>query len=221
MLALAGGGFLALRRRNAPRALPAPAFVPPHVAPEPEPRAEVEPIAVPAPDFAAPAPSAPRPALALTLEATRMSATLVNATLAYRLSVSNTGDVPLSAIAIGGDMTSAHASRPVEEQLGQDGTPLPPLHGIAGLAPGELVTLGGDLRLPLSAILPIRRGDAHLFVPLARFAVEARDPAGKAVGMRHAFLVGQSGSAAADKLQPFRLDLGPRLYSELGQRALG
>ena len=42
----------------------------------------------------------------------------------------------------------------------------------------------------------------------------------QAVSMRRAFLVGQSRSAQADKLQPFRLDLGPRLYSELGQRGL-
>lgn len=227
LVALAGGGFVEWRRRSAPRALPAPDFVPPVVPERTEPSkaAAPEPIPVPAPNFAtaaaAPAAEAPRAVVALTLEATRMSATLVNATLAYRLSVANTGTVPLSGIAIGGDMISAHASRPVEEQLGHDGTPLAPLHGIASLAPGESVTLGGDLRLPLSAILPIRRGDAALFVPLARFAVQASDPAGRAIGMRRAFLVGQSRSAAAGKLQPFRLDLGPRLYSDLGQRALG
>lgn len=150
-----------------------------------------------------------------------MSATLVNATLAYRLAVTNSGDVTLTNVDVGGDMISAHASRPVEEQLGQDGAPLASLHAISGLAPGESITIAGELRLPLAAILPIRRGDAALFVPLARFAIMATDPEGRVVGMRRAFLVGQSRSATADKLQPFRLDLGPRLYSELGQRALG
>ena len=158
--------------------------------------------------------------LSLALEATRMSATLFNATLAYRLVITNTGAAPLSGIEIGGDMISAHASRPTDEQLGLDGATLVPLHGVGALAPGEAVVLGGDLRLPLSAILPIRRGDAQLFVPLARFGVQALGPDGRTVSLRRAFLVGQSRSAAADKLQPFRLDLGPRLYSEVGQRAL-
>ena len=160
-------------------------------------------------------------ALAFALEATRMSATLFNATLAYRLVVTNTGASPLTGIEIGGDMISAHASRPAEEQLGTDGAALAPLHGVARLGPGESVVLGGELRLPLSSILPIRRGDAHLFVPLARFLALALGPDGPPITLRRAFLVGQSRSKSADKLQPFRLDLGPRLYSELGQRALG
>ena len=221
LLALAAGGF-AVWRRRAPLALPAPDFVAREVPAEPEASVQREPIVVPAPDFASPAAPAPvpLPVLTLALEATRMSATLFNATLAYRLVVTNTGPTPLSAIEIAGDMTSAHASRSHDEQLGLDGAALAPLHGVGGLAPGEAVTLGGDLRLPLSAILPIRRGDAQLFVPLARFAVQARGPDGQAVAMHRTFLIGQSRSAAADKLQPFRLDLGPRLYSELGQRGL-
>lgn len=233
LLALAAGGF-AVRRRRAPLGLPAPDFVGPEVAAAPKASAAPDtpaapennvmpgPIAVPLPDFAGPAAPAPAPlpVLSLALEATRMSATLFNATLAYRLVITNTGAAPLSGIEIGGDMISAHASRPTEEQLGLDGATLVPLHGVGALAPGEAVVLGGDLRLPLSAILPIRRGDAQLFVPLARFCVQALGPDGRTVSLRRAFLVGQSRSAAADKLQPFRLDLGPRLYSEVGQRAL-
>ncbi|WP_295636159.1 hypothetical protein [Novosphingobium sp.] len=228
VLALVAGGLVWWRRRQSPRALPAPDFIPPMVPAKPSEDVARDPIVVPAPDFGSPlgssdpivTPAAPKPVLSLALEATRMSATLFNATLAYRLVVTNTGAAALSGIEIGGDMTSAHASRPTEEQLGLDGATLAPLHGVAGLAPGESVTLGGELRLPLSAILPIRRGDAQLFVPLARFAVQAQEPDGKPIVMRRAFLVGQSRSAQADKLQPFRLDLGPRLYSELGQRGL-
>ena len=230
VLSLAMGGFAWWRRRQAPRALPAPDFVAPAVATTPTKDLVREAIVVPAPDFAsqvprpatAPAvtPAATPPALSIMLEATRMSATLFNATLAYRLIVTNIGPAPLSGIEIGGDMTSAHASRATEEQLGLDGAALAPLHGVAGLAPGESVVLGGELRLPLSAILPIRRGDAQLFVPLTRFSAHAQQPDGQPVAVRRAFLVGQSRSAAAGKLQPFRLDLGPQLYSELGQRAL-
>lgn len=161
--------------------------------------------------------------LAFVLEATRLSATLVNATLSYRLTVTNHGPVALSDIAIGGDMISAHASRAMEEQLGLSGPDLPDLHRIADLAPGEQVVLAGEMRLPLAAVTPIRNGSAQLFVPLARIDAWATAAGGGAVRARAAFLVGQSPplpEAINARLQPFRLDLGPRVYDQIGQRAL-
>ncbi|MEO0032953.1 MAG: hypothetical protein RIS94_2711, partial [Pseudomonadota bacterium] len=95
----------------------------------------------------------------------------------------------------------------------------PPLHRVAALAPGESVTLGGEMRLPLSSVLPIRNGEAQLFVPLTRFDGWASAPDGRGVHARAAFLVGQE-NAAQPRLAPFRLDLGPRVYDQLGQRAL-
>lgn len=215
-LALAALGAAAwYRRKPRPPALPAPqpprsadrAPTPSAPPPAPTPVPAIEPLA------AAPAD------LAFTLEATRLSATLVNATLAYRLVVSNHGSVPLADIAIGGDMTSAHASRAMEEQLGITGPELPPLHRIAALGAGESVVLGGEMRLPLSAVLPIRNGDAQLFVPLARFDGWASAPDGKGVHARAAFLIGQE-NQSQPRLAPFRLDLGPRVYDQLGQRPL-
>lgn len=219
LLALAGAA-LAWARRNKRTAQPD--FVPP-VVPLPEPE--------PAPEFAVPAPAIPavafqpeaREPLHFSLEATRLSATLVNATLSYRLTVSNGGHAPLTDIAVGGDMISAHASRPMEEQLGLSGPDLPALHRIPMLAPGEQLVLAGDIRLPLTAITPIRNGAAQLFVPLARFDAWATALGGSAVRARAAFLVGQMpqpAETATSRLQPFRLDLGPRVYAQLGQRTL-
>ncbi|HUQ12729.1 MAG TPA: hypothetical protein VM055_00445 [Novosphingobium sp.] len=211
---LAVGGWLAWSRhfRLRAKALPAPEIVRPHVASR-TPAAEP-----PLPD------ALPKPAITLRLEATRMSATLVNTTLSYRLAVTNTGAEALREVIVAGDMIAAHASRAVEELLGPAGTALPELHRIAGLAPGESVTLGGDIRLPLVSITPIRKGNAALFVPLARLRARATDPAGAAVEGGGTFLVGQPGaqgaSAKGARLQPFRLDLGPRNYSRLGQQLL-
>lgn len=157
---------------------------------------------------------------AISLEARRMSATLVNATLTYRLTVTNTGAEPLVDLVIGGDMVAAHASRTVQEQLAPDAGMLPELHTIATLAPGESVMLGGDIRLPLTAIRPIRHGDASLFVPLARFAAIWTGALGARKSRYCTFLVGQLPPSESERLQPFRLDLGPRLYAELGQRRL-
>lgn len=157
---------------------------------------------------------------AVSLEARRMSATLVNATLTYRLTITNTGSEPLENMEIGGDMIAAHATRSTEEQLASGTTVLPGLHYVASLAPGESVTLGGDIRLPLAAIRPIRHGQASLFVPLARFSASWTCGDGARKSRASTFLVGQLPAGVSDRLQPFRLDLGPRMYGELGQRQL-
>lgn len=172
------------------------------------------------PNEAEVAPAGPLPPLSIALEATRLNASLVNATLSYRLRIANNGDVPLRDLVVSGDMTSAHASRPVEEQLGTDGAALPWLHGLAALPPGEEAVLTGDIRLPLAAITPIRRGAAALFVPLARIEAFGALPDGEQLAVRGTFLVGQEPEDGAARLQPFRLDLGPRVYARVGQRLL-
>ena len=146
-----------------------------------------------------------------------MSASLINTTLSYRLAVSNHGAEPLSEVTVAGDMIAAHASRGSAELLAASG--LPELHRIATLAPGESVTLGGDIRLPLVSITPIRRGNAAFFVPLARLRARGRSPDGRIVEGGGTFLVGQE-PGASKRLQPFRLDLGPRNYSRLSQQLL-
>lgn len=194
-LALFGLGGLALLLRRRERGLPAPAFSPPVLPvatlPEPEPERSI-------------------PPLTLELEAVRMSASLMNATLAYRL-VLNAG-TDLEQIELRADMTAAHASRPAEEQLGASDAPV--LHQIAAMAAGETVVLTGELRLPLSAITPIRHGSAALFVPLVRVVAEGP------LRLRRAFVVGLEETASAVRLQPFRLDQGPRVYAQVGQREL-
>ena len=209
---LLGGAWLAWSRhfRHRARALPAPVIERPRVAPAGQSPSAASPDPLPTPAAGG---------LHLALQATRMSATLINTTLSYRLAVTNRGREPLHDIRIAGDMIAAHASRSATEQLGPADASLPELHRIATLAPGESVTLGGDIRLPLVSITPIRRGDAALFVPLARLRGHAQDSAGATIMGGGTFLVGQE-PGASKRLQPFRLDLGPRNYSKLGQQLL-
>ncbi len=158
--------------------------------------------------------------LEITLAARKMSATLLNTVLNYELVVTNNGDAPLGPVSVGGDMIGAHASLSARSQLEIAGQSIKPLHRLDTLAPGESLTLSGELRLPLAAILPIRNGNASLFVPLARFRVEALRSGAPPLVVSRTFVIGETQANPGAALKPFRLDLGPRLYSQIGQREL-
>jgi hypothetical protein len=158
-----------------------------------------------------PAPAAPAEPLQIALEPLRLSLTLMNATLAYRLEIANRGTAPLTGLALRADMIAAHASMSREEQLAgpQPGEP----QRIGRLEPGETRVVEGEFRLPFPQIVPIRQGSAALLLPLARFRVEADG----AQPLVRTFVVGQPGEG--NGLQPFRLDQGPRIYPRLAQHA--
>jgi hypothetical protein len=155
--------------------------------------------------------------LRIALEPARLSVSLLNATLAYRILLTNQGDTPLRDISIDGDMISAHASLSQEEQVAAPNSKLENRHLIRTLFPGETKVVSGDFALPLPLIRPIRNGDAALFVPLARLRVVAGGEQTDVIVQTS--VVGQRSARPGGGLQPFRLDLGPRIYSELGQRA--
>jgi hypothetical protein len=201
LLAALGAAGWALRRRARRSAEPAAA---PRVE---QPRPALSP--------ASPSPQ-PAERLQVSLEPLRLALTLMNATLAYRLELTNRGTTALSGVAIGADMISAHASLSREEQLsgprsgnGSD----PPPQRIERLEPGEKRVVEGEFRLPFPQIVPIRQGDAALLLPLARFRVVAEG----AAPVVRTFVVGQPGQGK--RLRPFRLDQGPRIYPHLAHHA--
>lgn len=237
VLAVGAVGILAgwlWRGRRAEAPFEVEAIEQPRVLPEPSgPPAELPKVAARTPPEAPPV-RQPEPApavvdeqededelperpLRIALEPARLSVSLLNATLAYRILLTNQGDTPLRDISIDGDMISAHASLTQEEQVAAPNSKLENRHLIRTLFPGETKVVSGDFALPLPLIRPIRNGDAALFVPLARLRVVA--------GGEHTdvlvqtSVVGQRSLRPGGGLQPFRLDLGPRIYSELGQRA--
>lgn len=158
--------------------------------------------------------------IAITLEARRLSASLMATTLSYRLTLTNRTGQPLSALAIEGDMIAAHASLPPERQIASSAQRLELRHALVSLAPGDSAEFSGDLRLPLSAITPIRAGDAAYFVPLARLRIEASTAAGIPLVEAQTFVIGELAERPGAPLRPFRLDLGPRNYQNIGQRAV-
>lgn len=203
------------------QAMPEPALSLADVPP-PAPVRQPAPQQAPQPIPPSARPSAPAKAgdfLAVALSAKRLSATLMNTALTYELTLTNTGTEAIGPIAVSGDMIGAHASIPPKVLLetAADGEPH---HRIPRLEPGESAAMSGELRLPLAAITPIRSGTATLFVPLARFRVLAFRDGRPPVSANHAFVVGEEPQSPGAALKPFRLDLGPRLYSSITQREL-
>lgn len=187
---------------------------PPAATPAAQPGPTVDPL--PQPQLSAAAAGG----LTIELESRRMNASLVATTLSYVLRVTNHGDRTLSGLAIAGDMIAAHASLPPEAQIASERQRLEHRHALPALAPGESTEVTGDFRLPLTAINPIRAGNAAYFVPLARLRVEAvRDGAAPLVHVQ-TWVIGELPEAEGAALKPFRLDLGPRTYSRVGQRAV-
>lgn len=219
LLALVFGGLWWRRRKDT--AVPVVHFEPPMVRPKP---------VAPAPEPLVAAPAAPPPqpqvaaqlpeGLGIALEVRRMNASLMATSLNYVLTLTNHGAEPLSALAVEGDMVSAHASLPPEAQIANDNQRMEPRHSLVTLAPGESAEFTGVFMLPLTAVTPIRAGNAAYFIPLARLRVEASTLGGASLVQAHTWVVGELPEDPGAALKPFRLDLGPRTYSRIGQRAV-
>jgi len=145
-----------------------------------------------------------------------MAITLTAATLSYRVTLTNMSKEVMEGVTVMGDMISAHASLPEDQQLATGDSELVTKHVIERLRPGESTQVTGEFRLNFPAIRPIRIGGALMFVPLARLRVETASRT-MATMVRTA-LVGQRSLRPGAGLQPFRLDLGPRIYREVTQR---
>lgn len=219
----AGGALLWQRRRDQVQFETVMAIERPRVpapAPAAQPAEDTAPTESPA--LAATAPEGDAAGygdgpLRYALETTNLSITLMNATLSYQITVTNTSDQPLHNIAIFGDLASAHASVPMAEQLAGPGSNAAPLHRIATLGPGQSTFTSGTLRLPLNAVRTVRADQAVMFIPLARMRIEGE---GLDSAVVHTCVVGQKPRTAGAGLRPFRLDTGPRIYPDVGLRPL-
>ncbi|VWX46891.1 hypothetical protein [Novosphingobium sp. 9U] len=222
LIAVAGGALLLLRRRrpapidNSYEIEPAPPAAEP-VPQRPRP-ATPPPSPLPTPPGAAPRSEAStREPFAVTIDfrpqAIRLS--LVYATLQYEMAVTNTGAETLPNLIVRGDLSSAHASIPVEQQLAPPIEALELKHELAPLAAGETATAKGEVRVPIQQIRPLVKGSASFLVPLARFCLS--QPDGSFV--RRVFTAGPR-DAESGAIASVRLDAGPRNLRELGAREI-
>lgn len=156
----------------------------------------------------------------LVFEPQRLTMALVNATLAYRLSLTNRGDAATGPVSIGCDIISAHASLGDRKQILTGADRTEPSHQFRSLDPGETIALTSNLQLPIAAIRPIRSGEASIFVPLARFCMTVLNGGRPPLVCTRVFVIGESPEQPGQRLRPIRIDKGPRTLSRISQREL-
>jgi hypothetical protein len=203
-----------------PRADPVPPRAQPGFGPRPDP---VPPTAAPRPS---PAPKPPsdgtikstslKPQLNVEFHPDRVVVTEQEVLLMFEIVISNVGSAPARDVLVEGHLFTAH--------IGQDReiatffqNPTTSNDRMTLIAPLGRVSLKSVARLPLDEVHQFEAKGRKLFVPLVGFNILYRF--GGSEGQASAsFLVGR-GNEEDEKLAPFRIDLGPRIFRGLSSRA--
>ncbi|WP_010411917.1 hypothetical protein [Citromicrobium sp. JLT1363] len=202
------------RRREAAAAAAVPAE-PLRPVESPRPRPAGRPASSPTPT-SAPA-RAPGPgSLEVEAFAVTLNRSVMNATISYRVTLTNRGPRPITQIRVHGDVTTAHGRIPADQQLADTRQEFPELHEHARLKAGQRTTMQGQLRIPLQEVRALHQGNVPVFVPLLRLAVRAAELEPRA----YTYVIGTRESGKGARPTPFRLDEGPRNYAQLSTRAL-
>lgn len=196
-----------------PRADPVPPRAHPGFGPRPDP---VPPTATPRPS---PAPKPPsdgtikstslKPQLNVEFHPDRVVVTEQEVLLMFEIVISNVGSAPARDVLVEGHLFTAH--------IGQDReiatffqNPTTSNDRMTLIAPLGRVSLKSVARLPLDEVHQFEAKGRKLFVPLVGFNILYRF--GGSEGQASAsFLVGR-GNEVDEKLAPFRIDLGPRIF---------
>jgi hypothetical protein len=245
LLALIGGGaFVAWSRRGrrhryadpgrmafaglAPdEVADAKPFPPARPRPDPlPPRAQPAPPAL-RPDPVPPAPS-PKPADAGLIVSTRLKPQLnvefqpdrvvvteQEVLLQFEIVIANVGSAPARDVLVEGRLFTAHIGQD-QEIAAFFQNPAAEGDRMTSIAPLGRISLKSVARLSLDQVHQFEARDRKMFVPLVGFNILYRFGSGEGHASA-SFLVGR-GNDQDDKLAPFRIDLGPRIFRGLASR---
>jgi outer membrane biosynthesis protein TonB len=225
LLLLLAGAFLfrrgrrpATRRRDEDRAALGGALFDP--APGPRPAAAPEPASAPVPEpEPQPAPEpveAPRAWLELDIVPERAAATDNETIVNYELVLRNSGAATAGNIRIDARMFNAGADGEIADFFAG------PIHAHSGspqviIPPGEELRLGSAIGMAKAQVRTIEVQGRSIFVPVIATTV-AYDWTGGTGRSSKSWLVGREAETPAARMGAFRLDLGPRIYRQVGRR---
>lgn len=206
------GGVLVMRRRRRPTlALPAPD----------EPTEETHEQAIPQPSLPrVPRPDpVPRPWIELDLVAERATADAQESVVEFALTIRNSGgsaarNLKLQAKLICGTLTQ-------DEEIAAFQRKKPGEHrtiSLPDLPAGEEITIQGRVDSKGEDLKALRVEQKLLFIPLVAVNAHYDWNSSRSGQTSKSFLVGREKPDPAERMAPFRLDLGPRVYRTVGQR---
>ncbi|MCF2515755.1 hypothetical protein LVY65_11875 [Sphingomonas sp. G124] len=202
-----------------PRTLPRPDPVPPRGQPAPRPDS-VPPVSARRPS-SAPASEGLivstrlKPELNVQFQPDRAVITEQEVLLQFDVILTNSGSAPARDVLVEAKLVPAHEGQDREiaaffEQPQATGDRM------AAIAPLSKVALKSAVRLPIDQLHSFEIEGRKLFVPLVAFNILFRSGVGEGQASA-SFLVGRGGDGD-EKLAPFRLDLGPRIFRGLSAR---
>jgi hypothetical protein len=170
----------------------------------------------PDPEPAAPA-EPPRAWLELDIVPERASATDRETIVNYELVLRNTGGAEAGNIRIDPRMFNANEERAIADFFAG------PIHAHSG-SPHVTIQPGAELRLetitgmPKEEVKAIEVQGRSIFVPMIAINVAYDWEGGGAGRSSKSWLVGREAETPSARMGPFRLDLGPRIYRQVGRR---
>ena len=222
---VAGGLFLWLQKRAQQPAyadrVDALVLAAPEPAPRPLPRAPASapPVQPPAPapePFAGLVTTRLRPWVDLAFEPARCTVEDDKVVIDFEIEMLNTGNAPARGVLVEARMVNAGPTQDAE--IGQFfANPVGQGDRIDAIAPMKAVRIKSRIVAPREQVQIYDVGGRKLFVPLVAFNVLYSWSRG-AGQTSQSFLVGRD--TKAEKLAPFRTDMGPRLFRGLGKQPL-
>lgn len=193
-------------------------------APKPEPRPEPQPQPKPAPALA-PVTAEPgaigivmRPWLEIEFKPDRATATADGAGVQYEIVIRNTGNAPARNVRVAAQMFNAGPQ--LDKEIAAFFAATVDDRGAAPLTllPRTEVRIQSQVGMPRAEMREIKVQGRSLFIPTVAFNLLynwGRDKTGQTCSSH---IVGREPETPSQKMAPFRLDLGPRTYRQVGQR---
>jgi len=201
-----------------PPARPRPDPVPPRAQPAPRPDPVPPPAPKPAPrpaDDGLVKSTALKPELNFQFVPDRAVVTERDVLLQFDVVLTNSGAATARDVLVEAKLVPAHSGQD-QEIAAFFQQPQATGDRMAGIPPLGRVSLKSSVRLPLDQLHSFEVEGRKLFVPLVAFNILFRGAGGEGQASA-SFLVGR-GTENDEKLAPFRLDLGPRIFRGLSAR---
>jgi hypothetical protein len=157
-----------------------------------------------------------RPWIEITLQPLRCIVEKTRITFEFELDIFNSGNAPARDVLVEASVFNAGPTQ--EQDIGAFfAQPVAQGERIAAISPLQRMTLRSQVVAPRENVQVLEVADRRVFIPLIAFNALYRWSAGE--GQTSAsYLLGRD--TKSDKMAPFRLDLGPRIFRGVGARLL-